>query len=152
MSKRTAKLIFEKWKSDFVNFDKKRDAVRANFDKLFGDLYDASIDFDIAYSYIEDAARRHIPRNDTAKWVWKSMKKFTASSYEDWLNNWREDIKSKCFQSFYDFYEIQEADKPKEKKTRKFGSMSAAEYKRQRAYADSFETLPSLKEKIDVNN
>jgi hypothetical protein len=70
------------------------------------------------------------------------------SSYSEWLENWREDIKSKAYQSFYDFFPLEDTSpKTSGKKQKKFGSMSVAEYTRQRSHADSFETLPSLKEK-----
>ena len=151
MSKKAAKLIFEKWKSEFPNFDKRRDAVRENFDKLFCDLYEASIDFDIAHEIIEEAIKKHLPREDTAQWVWKGIRKHVASTYSEWLESWREDIKSKAFQSFYDFFPLMESSNQGSKSGKKFGSMSVAEYTRQRKHADAFETLPCVKEGDNVD-
>lgn len=141
--------IFNKWKIDFIEFDKKREAVKDNFDSLFYQLFVAAVGFDIAYDIIDDAVAHHLPSESVAKHIWKIRRRHVKTTYGEWLGAWRDSIKKKAYQSFYEFYSVEEPAVQKITKATKegkIGPFSPAEYARQRNYADSFETLPSVSE------
>lgn len=107
-----AKRIFEKWKVDYIAMDKKMSSVRSNFDELFYALYIASISFDTAYDYVDDAVAHHLPSASTAKYVWNikknSVKKTSPDmTYKEWLDRWKEDIRIKALASFYELFPIE---------------------------------------------
>jgi len=148
MSTQTANRIFEKWKADLAQLDRSRNSVRDNFDRLFGELCDNDVSFEEAEQILPKAAQRHFPNKSAAKNTWERCKNWAKCSFEEWHANWNEDIRAKATSSFYEFYPLTTIVKPK----RNFGPFSPAEYAKQRAYADSFETLPSKQEREANDN
>lgn len=111
VSKKTkANRIFEKWKVDFVKMDKKRENMRENFDQLFYSLYAASIPYDIAREIVDDAVGYSLPSHSTAKYVWKVKKPYVKTSYKEWLDGWKDDIRNKALAAYYELYPIEEKD------------------------------------------
>jgi hypothetical protein len=113
-----AKRIYEKWKVDYITMDKKMSSIRGNFDELFHALYIASVSFDDAYEYVDEAVAHHLPPASTAKYVW-NIKKSSAKrinpdlTYKEWLDQWKEEIRIKALASFYELFPI-ENDVPRD--------------------------------------
>jgi hypothetical protein len=103
-----ANRIYEKWKVDFVNMDKKRDSIRDNFDQLFYALYCATIPWDMAREIVDDAVAHHLPTPSTIKYVWNARKQHIKLPYKDWLDNWKDDIRNKALASFYEYFPLDE--------------------------------------------
>ena len=141
---RYANRIYTQWSADLSQVNRSKDFVRDNFDRLFSALVDNNVSFDIAEEILPKAAKRHYPNKQTAKSTWDRCKSWAKCSFDEWLENWQEDIKIKATASFYDFYPLPMVIKPK----KRFGPFSPAEYAKQRAYADSFDTLPNKQELI----
>jgi hypothetical protein len=137
MVKNKAELIFEKWKTELSTLpssERKNNMVEANFDRLFSALHRAKISFDDAYAYIDKATKSHYPSRDAEKYTYKMLKSKIPQTEAEFVEKWRLDIQTKCKSIFYSLYPIDgEAEKEEQ-----FGSMSSVEYRKQRAYADSF--------------
>lgn len=140
-----ARTIFKKWKTDFRGMDKRREAIPGNFDQLFFAFSTNHIDFDTAEAYITDAAGVHFPSQGVAKKQYKFSTNREFYSFEEWVEQWKEDIKSMASESFYRWNEIDTL----EEAPKKIGGMDPMEYNKYRKYIDSFPTvdLKSIREK-----
>jgi len=119
-SKTKANHIFEKWRVDYVEMDKKRGSIRDNFDQLFFALYNAAIPWEESREIADDAIKHHLPSASTAKFIYAAKRRYTKLSFKEWVESWEEDIRNKGLASFYDLFPLEEEpDKPvPTKKTR----------------------------------
>ena len=112
-SKTKANHIFEKWRVDYVEMDKKRESIRENFDQLFIALYNATIPWEESREIADDAIKYHLPSTSTAKFIYAAKKRFTKLSFKEWVESWEADITNKGLASFYDVFPLEdEPDKP----------------------------------------
>lgn len=112
-SKTKANRIFEKWRVDYVEMDKKRESIRDNFDQLFFALYNANIPWEESRDIADDAIKHHLPSTSTAKFIYAAKKRFTKLSFKEWKESWEEDIRNKGLASFYDLFPLEdEPEKP----------------------------------------
>lgn len=110
-SKTKANRIFEKWKVDYVEMDKKRESIRDNFDQLFVALYNAAIPWEESREIADDAIKHHLPSKSTAKFIYAAKKRYTKLSFPDWVASWEEDIRNKGLASFYELFPLDEEPK-----------------------------------------
>jgi len=112
-SKTKASRIFEKWRVDYVEMDKKRESIRDNFDQLFIALYNAVIPWEEAREIADDAIKHHQPSASTAKFIYAAKKRYTKLSFKEWVESWQADITNKGLASFYDLFPLEdEPNKP----------------------------------------
>lgn len=112
-SKTKASRIFEKWRVDYVEMDKKRESIRDNFDQLFFALYNAAIPWEESREVADDAIKHHLPSASTAKFIYAAKKRYTKLSFKEWVESWEVDITNKGLASFYDLFPLEdEPDKP----------------------------------------
>ena len=146
-SDKKARLILERWVSDLQTKDRSIHKVSDNFDELFHNLWTAKVSFDIAHQLVDEAVSAHNPTDYVARFTYKNLKaQLNGQSFTDFVANWKKNIKDRAYQSFYTFYPI-DGDDQEEKK---YGSMSAQEYSKQRKYANTFPELDidALKKQI----
>lgn len=130
-----AELIFEKWKAELSKKDRSHKYVESNFDDLFSTLHRSKIKFNEAYSFLNKAINAHYPSRDAVKHTYRNLKSVLYGKTEaEFEKTWKENIDSTAKRVFYSLYPID----GEEKEEAQYGSMSATEYRRQRAYADSF--------------
>lgn len=142
INKKTAKLMLEKWKAELAGLDRSMPNVASNFDMLFGDWYHAGISFEDAYDLVKEAVKAHYPSASITRGSYRESKakKLFGKSEKEYYDDWCQKIHDIGMQVFYNYFQIDgEADTPKEKPT--YGSMSTAEYLKQRRYADSHPTI-----------
>lgn len=141
MSKnKIASLLFEKWVSELKDKDRSRANVASNFDDLFNQLSNADIEFDDVHEMIDSIAKAHYPSDFIARKTYDATEKKRGSerkTYQEFIDGWKKEIKESAVQSFYAFFD---SELPSEEE-KKYGSMSAREYRAQRKYADSFPTI-----------
>lgn len=131
-----AELIFEKWKAELSKKDRSRKYVEGNFDDLFSTFHRSKVKFEDAYSFLTKSIVAHYPSRDAVKHTYRNLKSVLYGKTEsDFEKSWKEDIDSTAKRVFYSLYPIDGEEKEEEAQ---FGSMSATEYRKQRAYADSF--------------
>lgn len=112
-SKAKANRIFEKWRVDYVEMDKKRESIRDNFDQLFVALYNAAIPWEESREVADDAIKHHLPSVSTAKFIYAAKKRYTKLSFKEWVASWEEDIRNKGLAAFYDMFPLDdEPEKP----------------------------------------
>ena len=161
---RRAKLIVERWASELVlkaSSERSRHKVTENFDNVFYDLWKASIPFDIVHDMMSTIISHHFPSQIVAKRTYQNLKQqMGGKTFIEFLEDWKEGIKNKAYQSFYALYPI---DGEMQQEEKKYGNMSAQEYSKQRKYAESFpqldiDKLKKQREKmqnnldVDLNN
>ena len=136
-NRQTVKLILERWIAELSLKDRTMGNVANNFDELFGEWYHAGIPFDDAYALVNIAIKAHLPSAHTARSTYKSLKiKQKAFKPEkEFIDDWNQSIRDIGMQVFYNYFQIDGESAPKEKPS--YGSMSTAEYLKQRRYADS---------------
>ena len=130
-----AELLFMKWKADLADMDRSKPAVEGNFDLLFDQLYCAKVKMDDALPYLDKATKVHYPTPYVVKQTFKRIKHFGRSeNLQDFDTSWKEFIANAARRVFFSIYSIDGANDNKEKK---YGNMSASEYRKQHKYADS---------------
>jgi len=133
-------LIFEKWKADLSKKDRSHKYVESNFDELFSTLHKSKIKFDDAYGYLSKAIAAHNPSRDAVKHTYRNLRGVLNGKTEaEFEKSWKENIDSAAKRVFYSLYPID----GEEKEEAQYGSMSASEYRKQRAY---FDAMP----KVDI--
>lgn len=131
-----AELIFEKWKADLAKKERGHKYVEGNFDELFASLHKSKIHFDDAYALMPKAIAAHYPSRDAVKFTYRNLKNVLHGKTEaEFEKSWKENIDAAAKRVFYSLYPIDGQEKTDEPQ---YGSMSAVEYRKQRAYADSF--------------
>lgn len=142
-----ANLIFDRWKAELKNMDRSRANVYNNFELLFVTLDDSKVSFEIAHQILSKAIEAHYPSKSVVDNVYKRLKPMLNNkTKQEFEVEWREDICASAKRAFYGLYNIDGASEQEEKK---FGSMSSAEYKKQRKYADSYPVLDWTKINIE---
>ena len=144
-----ARLILERWVSELANKDRSKSSLSNNFEELFYDMFKAHVPFETAHDTLKDAISHHFPSHSVAKYTFKNARRDPNQTFAEFLDGWKKLITDEATQAFYSFYSVEGENTKKEEK--KFGSMSAQEYMKQRRYADSFPTIDTdaLQEKID---
>ena len=136
MSRNKAQLIFEKWKVDLVKKERSHKFVEGNFDELFSSLHKSKVSFEDAYELLQQAIITHYPSKENVKFTFRRIKMSLPGRTEaDFEKSWKEDIEATAKRVFYSLYPI---DGEAEKEEQQFGTMSPVEYRKQRAYADSY--------------
>lgn len=130
-----AKLIFERWAADLKDKDKTFKNVSSNFDELFYELWKGSVPFEAAHDIVREAVAEHLPSQSVAKWTYKNARNNMGKTFQEYLDDWKKDIKSAAHQSFFSFYKLEDES---EQKVLEHGNMSEKEYIAQRRYADAF--------------
>ncbi len=134
-----AELIFMKWKADLAEMDRSKPAVEGNFDLLFEQLHQTKTKMDDALPFLDKATKAHYPKIDVVKWTYKKVKHFNQyENQSDFEKSWREFIGDAAKRVFFSIYDIDGVDNNKEKK---YGNMSASEYRKQQKYADSHPSI-----------
>lgn len=138
---KTAKLIFEKWHAEFSEMKKSKEHYYDNFYSLFSEMRAVDIPFDTAYDFLKSAISRHIPSSSTVKFIYKKNQgKNRGSTEQEFLEEWKDLIKSKAFAAFHDIYPLQADGTPKpDQELPK--AISREEYGQQRKHANSFPIL-----------
>lgn len=134
-----ANLIFDRWKADLKEMDRSRANVYNNFELLFVTLDSSKIPFDTAHQILPKAIKAHYPPQLAVDNTYRRLKPMlSGKTKQEFLVEWQENIEAAAKRAFYGLYTI---DGVAEQEDKKFGSMSAAEYKKQRSYAESYPVL-----------
>lgn len=134
-----AELIFMKWEADLADMDRSRPAVEGNFDLLFDQLFRAKLKIDNALPYLDRAIKAHYPASSVVKYTYKRIKQFGGGdSLEEFEISWKSHISAAAKRVFFSIYEIDSSNQLDEKK---YGNMSAVEYRKQQKYADSHPSI-----------
>jgi len=135
------KLILDEWIASFNSRDKKKASIRNNFEDLFQKWADAGASRDDLYTtLLSSAIETHYPNDNIAHSCYLKFKKQPgfAKNEKSFITEWRKSIKDTATEAFFEYFPvtIQSDSGPKV-----FGSMSAKEYRAQRAHAESFTLL-----------
>ena len=143
-----ARLILERWVAELSTKDRSKNSLSNNFEELFYDMFKASIPFDTAHSLLKEAIGHHFPSASVAKYTFKNVQQKPGQTFGEFLDGWKKLITDEATQAFYSFYQVEGENQEIEKK---FGSMSAQEYSKQRKYAEAFPVIDTdaLQKKID---
>lgn len=142
-----AELIFDRWKADLKEMDRSREKVPGNFELLFCALSDSKISFDFAYAILDKAIKAHYPPTGAIDNTYRRLKPtLNGKSKQEWIDEWKDNIADAAKRSFYGLYSIDGAVAQEEKK---YGSMSAAAYRKERAHAETYPILDWTKIKIE---
>ena len=133
-----AELILHKWKMDLRTKPRTKDYVTANFDELVEKWYRCNVPIETAKELFSNAIKAHFPTQGCARAVFNKIRSTTKMSEREFLDSWNKNIEVQAYQSFYSYYDL---DLPPEPVKKQYGQMSEREYKLQRAYADSFESI-----------
>lgn len=138
-NRKIALLLFEEWKSSLLERDKSKDALEENFDDLFYEFEKSAIDFDTAHEFLEKAIAAHYPNKSVINRIYKRVKSQIehTMSKDEFEEDWKRLIYDTACKTFYSRFKL---EKQKKADTLPSG-MSRSEYKKQRAYADSFPEL-----------
>lgn len=137
-----ANMILRKWTAELASKDRATSQAHANFSELWYDMFVANIDFDTAYSKIDDAVAAHSPSKSVTSWVYKSHPAKSSISLRDFTEEWINHLRDVAYQAFYEFYPLEEKVKPKRKAPPSMiGGMPRQEYNRYRKYAEQFPVL-----------
>lgn len=150
LSEKRAKLIIERWAAELEHKDRTLSAVSGNFDEVFYELWKASVDFETVHEMLPDIVKHHLPNNFIASNTYKARKHQLNQSFTEFMNDWKKLLKDKALQSFYSYFSVEGEDEFKEEE-KKYGNMSAQEYRRQRKYAESFPELDWRKLKAQMD-
>jgi hypothetical protein len=144
-----ARLILERWVAELPQKNRAKDNLANNFEELFESMSDANIPFDAAHGLLKEAIGHHFPTKSVAKFTYKNTRRDPNISFDDFLDGWKRLITDEATKAFYAFYRVEGENENKEEK--KYGTMSAQEYMKQRRYADSFPTIDTdaLQDKIN---
>lgn len=135
-----ADLLLDKWKAELKFKDRSRMAVEGNFDGLFVTLFKSKIPFVIAYEIMGKAIKAHMPNDSVVKSTYIKIKSVIGKTKEEYESDWRENIDAKGKQVFYSYYNIDGTSGNSDEEL-KYGSMSATEYRKQRAYVDAMPAI-----------
>lgn len=134
-----ADLIFDRWKAELKEMDRSRANVENNFELLFITLDDSKISFEAAHRILPKAIEAHYPSKSVTDNVYRRLKPMmNGKTKQEFYEEWKENISAAAKRAFYGLYSIDGATQQEDKK---FGSMSASEYKKQRKYAESYPVL-----------
>ena len=142
-----AELIFDRWKADLKEMDRSRTKVEGNFELLFVTLDESKVSFEIAHQILDKAIKAHYPPSTAVDNTYRRLKPMlNGKTKQEFLSEWQENISAAAKRAFYGLFSIEGAAEQEDKK---FGSMSASEYKKQRKYAESHTLLDWTKIKIE---
>lgn len=148
-----ANLIFDKWKADLKEMDRSKASVEGNFDMLFSKLKDSKVEFDVAHNILSKAITAHYPNQAVIDNVYKRIKIIIGTSKQEFAEDWKENIAAGAKRVFYSLYEIDGEAKDKDDdddgEPKQYGSMSASEYRKQRAHIESYPLLDWTKIKLE---
>lgn len=151
-----AELIFDRWKADLKEMDRSRHMVQGNFELLFCTLDESKISFEHAHNILSKAIKAHYPPSGAVDSTYRRLKPMlNGKTKQEFVDEWRDNIADAAKRSFYGIYDIDGASKQEEKK---YGSMSAAVYKKERAHAETYAILDwtkidiqPIEEDLDIN-
>lgn len=135
-----ADLLFDKWKAELKFKDRSRTAVEGNFDALFSTMHKSKIPFIIAYEIMGKAIKAHMPSDEVVKNSYAKIKAVIGKSKDQYETDWKENIDAKGKQVFYSLYSI-DGTTGDTNEDKEYGSMSATEYRKQRAYVDAMPAI-----------
>lgn len=144
-----AKHIFKQWEASLSERDRSVASLKDNFSDLFYEFDKNSIEFDSAASYLDPAIAAHLPSRSVVKHTYRKFaNKAAFDSEDDFLNSWKDMIKSAATNCFYAFYPVTE-----EQADQMPNGMSKSEYNKQRRYAESFpiinvKNLPDIEDQL----
>jgi len=132
---KTIERLFDKWEAELVNKKKGKDSIPLYAEDFFEMLADNGVDIDTAYEYLERVITALSPTSQLIKYIYKTsnIKSKTGVSESEFGEDWKKRVRSDCYEAFHIHFEIGETKRV----NGKYGNMSAAEYKKQRAYAES---------------
>lgn len=142
-----AGLIFDKWKAELKEKDRSRSNVESNFDSLFSTLKESKVGFDVAHQILPKAIIAHHPNQSVIDNVYKRVK-ISGKPKQEFADEWKENIAAGAKRIFYSLYDIDGVEKDDEEE-KKYGSMSAKEYRLQRKHAESYPLLDWTKIKLE---
>ena len=143
---KNARLVFDKWKANFTkkpNNERTTKNAQINFEELFYEMKRYQISFEDAQDVINDAVAVHMPPMFLVDKVYTTMKadKKTSATKQEFASNWRTTFEEAANSAFYTWYEIPLASDPEFESPQKASKIPDAEYIKQRALADSFESI-----------
>lgn len=142
-----AELIFDRWKADLKEMDRSREKVPGNFELLFNTLSESKISFEYAHIILDKAIKAHYPPTGAVDNTYRRLKPMlNGKTRQEFLDEWKDNIADAAKRSFYGLYSIDGAAASEEKK---YGSMSAAVYRKERAHAETYPILDWTKIKIE---
>lgn len=142
-----AELIFDRWQADLKEMDRSRSKVEGNFELLFVTLDESKISFEIAHQILDKAIKAHYPPLSAIDNTYRRLKPMlSGKTKQEFLDEWKDNIGAAAKRAFYGLFSI---DGVAEQEDKKFGSMSASEYKKQRKHAESYPVLDWTKIKIE---
>lgn len=152
MDKTKLDLILEKWIASLKFKDRSFGNVANNFEELFEELKVADATFEEAHAILAKAIKAHLPAPAVARNAYKSLKAIgkVDLSFQEYIEEWHKSISDVATDSFYVWYPIETDDEDKEPPV--YGNMSVKEYRKQRAYADSFPTLDTTELETRMKN
>jgi len=134
-----AELIFMRWEADLADMDRSKPAVEGNFDLLFDQLFRSKLKIDGALVFLDQAIKAHYPSASVVKFTYKKVKQFGgADSLAEFEISWKGQIAKAAKRVFFSIYEIDDSTQVEEKK---YGNMSAVEYRKQQKYANSYPSI-----------
>jgi len=137
--------IFNKWNSYFTSNKKAMDNIENEFDSLFGDFYSNEIPFDIATDYLSLAIKAALPSTKTVKSLYMNRHIAQYGTTElEWADEWKEKIKKKATQIFYEYYTTDGKRKNHTEEEEMVGSLSKEDYDKSMRYINSIPTLPKI--------
>lgn len=138
-----ARMIFNTWKASLANKDRTLTGVRSNFDELWHDIYVANIDFDTAYSFLDEAIAAHAPNKSVVKQTYKRIKHTLFDKDEkDFLDSWMSKIRAEATESFHDLYPLEaQFEEKRAAPAPTINGIPRQEYNKQRKYVEQFPLL-----------
>lgn len=136
-------LLFEQWKAQLAERDRKTAAIQGNFEELFETFRAEGLVLESAYEYITRAVKAHSPSPSLVKTMWRKTKNsnFKYNSEHEFEEAWVKDIADKANVAFFNVFPVQTKKNEEENEPVIYGSMTAKEYKAQREHADSYPRL-----------
>ena len=136
-----ARAIFEKWNANLKDKDRSWKGVPSNFEEIFDELSTAGVPFDAAYELLPSTIAAHMPSAAVARNTYKAYKGKQAKTEKEFIEDWKKYISDCGHQAFYVFYKANPNSESTTSEEKKYGNMSAKEYRLQRSHADSFPVL-----------
>ena len=143
---KNARLVFDRWKASYnkkVASERHTKNAQVNFEELFYEMKRYQIPFDEAHDAIDTAIAVHMPPMFLVDKVYATMKADlkTSATKQEFIASWRKNMEEAANAAFYAWYEIPLPTDPDPEAPKRTGKIPDAEYIKQRALADSFESI-----------
>lgn len=142
--------IFDKWNAELKEMDRTRAKVDGNFDVLFTNLKHSKVSFELAHNILDKAIKAHQPNQAVIDNVYKRIGGSSiGKSKQEFGDEWKENISAAGKRMFYSLYNIDGTTDNDKEEAKLYGSMSIAEYRKQRQHVESYPLLDWTKIKLE---